>query len=92
MCFNEHEYIFHGRVLCWKVIYYRSSKVIRLTTFCDSQFQQLYIAGVGYCFSASLPPFLASAAMEALNIMEKEPTVFSKVRENAVRLHKVLKG
>lgn len=31
------------------------------------------LSGQGYCFSASLPPMLAAAAIEALNIMEKNP-------------------
>uniref|UniRef100_A0A672MN59 Serine palmitoyltransferase 1 n=1 Tax=Sinocyclocheilus grahami TaxID=75366 RepID=A0A672MN59_SINGR len=31
------------------------------------------LSGQGYCFSASLPPMLASAAIEALNIMEEDP-------------------
>ena len=35
------------------------------------------LSGQGYCFSASLPPLLAAAAIEALNIMEENPgTVF----------------
>ena len=34
-------------------------------------FQRL--SGQGYCFSASLPPMLAAAAIEALNIMEEDP-------------------
>lgn len=29
------------------------------------------LSGQGYCFSASLPPLLASAAIEGLNIMEE---------------------
>uniref|UniRef100_A0AAY4B4Q1 Serine palmitoyltransferase 1 n=2 Tax=Denticeps clupeoides TaxID=299321 RepID=A0AAY4B4Q1_9TELE len=31
------------------------------------------LSGQGYCFSASLPPMLAAAAIEALNIMENDP-------------------
>lgn len=31
------------------------------------------LSGQGYCFSASLPPMLAAAAIEALNIMEDDP-------------------
>uniref|UniRef100_A0A672HYW6 Serine palmitoyltransferase 1 n=1 Tax=Salarias fasciatus TaxID=181472 RepID=A0A672HYW6_SALFA len=31
------------------------------------------LSGQGYCFSASLPPMLAAAAIEALNIMEEDP-------------------
>lgn len=36
-------------------------------------FQRL--SGQGYCFSASLPPMLAAAAIEALNIMEEDPGI-----------------
>lgn len=46
---------------------------------------------MGYCFSASVPPFLATAAIEALDIMDSTPDLFSKVRENAVLLHKLLR-
>ena len=31
------------------------------------------LSGAGYCFSASLPPLLASAGTEALNVMNKNP-------------------
>ena len=31
------------------------------------------LSGAGYCFSASLPPMLASAAIEGLNIIEEKP-------------------
>uniref|UniRef100_A0A452EWP9 Serine palmitoyltransferase 1 n=1 Tax=Capra hircus TaxID=9925 RepID=A0A452EWP9_CAPHI len=33
------------------------------------------LSGQGYCFSASLPPLLAAAAIEALNIMEENPGI-----------------
>lgn len=33
------------------------------------------LSGQGYCFSASLPPMLAAAAIEALNIMEEDPGI-----------------
>uniref|UniRef100_A0A6Q2YCM3 Serine palmitoyltransferase 1 n=1 Tax=Esox lucius TaxID=8010 RepID=A0A6Q2YCM3_ESOLU len=39
------------------------------------------LSGQGYCFSASLPPMLAAAAIEALNIMEEDPDIFSVLRE-----------
>jgi serine palmitoyltransferase len=32
--------------------------------------QHQVLSGQGYCFSASLPPLLASSAIEALNIIE----------------------
>ncbi|XP_015776799.1 PREDICTED: serine palmitoyltransferase 1-like [Acropora digitifera] len=50
------------------------------------------ISGAGYCFSASLPPMLASAAIEALNIMEQKPDMFGDLREKAKLLHAELDG
>ena len=34
--------------------------------------QHQVLSGQGYCFSASLPPLLASSAIEALNIIESK--------------------
>uniref|UniRef100_A0A7N8XH56 Serine palmitoyltransferase 1 n=1 Tax=Mastacembelus armatus TaxID=205130 RepID=A0A7N8XH56_9TELE len=39
------------------------------------------LSGQGYCFSASLPPMLAAAAIEALNIMEEDPGIFDLLSE-----------
>uniref|UniRef100_A0A915JYD7 Serine palmitoyltransferase 1 n=1 Tax=Romanomermis culicivorax TaxID=13658 RepID=A0A915JYD7_ROMCU len=45
------------------------------------------LSGLGYCFSASSPPLLASAALEALNIMETEPERFEKLKRNSKLMH-----
>ncbi|XP_077615611.1 serine palmitoyltransferase 1 [Crocuta crocuta] len=50
------------------------------------------LSGQGYCFSASLPPLLAAAAIEALNIMEENPAIFSLLKEKCKRIHKALQG
>ncbi|XP_056592620.1 serine palmitoyltransferase 1 [Triplophysa dalaica] len=50
------------------------------------------LSGQGYCFSASLPPMLASAAIEALNIMEEDPGIFSILRNKCRHVHKALQG
>uniref|UniRef100_A0A673IPX9 Serine palmitoyltransferase 1 n=1 Tax=Sinocyclocheilus rhinocerous TaxID=307959 RepID=A0A673IPX9_9TELE len=50
------------------------------------------LSGQGYCFSASLPPMLASAAIEALNIMEEDPGVFRVLRDKCKHVHKALQG
>jgi serine palmitoyltransferase len=42
-------------------------------------FQRL--SGQGYCFSASLPPLLAAAAIEGLNIMEENTGKISLAEE-----------
>nr|DBA22457.1 TPA: hypothetical protein GDO54_013484 [Pyxicephalus adspersus] len=48
------------------------------------------LSGQGYCFSASLPPLLASAAIEGLNIMEENTEVFHTLRMKCKRIHKAL--
>lgn len=41
------------------------------------------LSGQGYCFSASLPPLLAVAALEALNKMETDPRAFDELRRKS---------
>ncbi|KAK7809926.1 hypothetical protein U0070_000793 [Myodes glareolus] len=50
------------------------------------------LSGQGYCFSASLPPLLASAAIEALNIMEENPGIFAVLKKKCQHIHKSLQG
>uniref|UniRef100_A0A8C9TNV0 Serine palmitoyltransferase 1 n=2 Tax=Scleropages formosus TaxID=113540 RepID=A0A8C9TNV0_SCLFO len=50
------------------------------------------LSGQGYCFSASLPPMLAAAAIEALNIMEEDPEIFTILREKCSCVHRALQG
>ena len=50
------------------------------------------LSGLGYCFSASVPPMLASAAMESLAVMQTQTDMFEKVRQNARSLRQKLKG
>ncbi|XP_059500577.1 serine palmitoyltransferase 1 isoform X1 [Stegostoma tigrinum] len=50
------------------------------------------LSGQGYCFSASLPPMLASAAIEALNIMEDDPDIFRVLRQKCQQIHYALQG
>lgn len=50
------------------------------------------LSGQGYCFSASLPPMLAAAAIEALNIMEEDPGIFRVLREKCRNVYKALQG
>ncbi|XP_034048459.1 serine palmitoyltransferase 1 isoform X2 [Thalassophryne amazonica] len=50
------------------------------------------LSGQGYCFSASLPPMLAAAAIEALNIMEEDPDIFTILREKCKHVHRALQG
>lgn len=39
------------------------------------------LAGTGYCFSASLPPFQCSAALQSLKIIEENPSLVKKAQE-----------
>lgn len=50
------------------------------------------LSGQGYCFSASLPPLLAAAAIEALNIMEENPGIFAVLKKKCQTIHKSLQG
>uniref|UniRef100_A0A914YXB4 Serine palmitoyltransferase 1 n=1 Tax=Panagrolaimus superbus TaxID=310955 RepID=A0A914YXB4_9BILA len=49
------------------------------------------LSGLGYCFSASLPPLLATAASEGLRILQNEPDRFQRLNDNSRRLHNGLK-
>ena len=37
---------------------------------------------VGYCFSAALPPLLATATKNAIDIMDQSPSMFDTLHEN----------
>ncbi|CAL8234960.1 unnamed protein product [Boreogadus saida] len=50
------------------------------------------LSGQGYCFSASLPPMLAAAAIEALDIMEEDPEIFTVLREKCTSVYHALQG
>merc|ERR1712142_98511 len=45
------------------------------------------LSGLGYCFSASLPPMLASAAVEALNILEETPSPVTDLQQKSIQFH-----
>ncbi|KAJ4829642.1 serine palmitoyltransferase component [Turnera subulata] len=51
-------------------------------------FQRL--SSSGYVFSASLPPYLASAAITAIDILEDNPALMQKLRDNVALLWKGL--
>ncbi|KAL6867486.1 hypothetical protein ACP4OV_015510 [Aristida adscensionis] len=48
------------------------------------------LSSSGYVFSASLPPYLASAAVSAVNYLEENPSVLASLRNNIALLHKEL--
>ena len=45
------------------------------------------LSSAGYVFSASLPPYLASAAVSAVNYLEENPSVLANLRSNVALLH-----
>lgn len=45
------------------------------------------LAGLGYCFSASLPPMLAAGAFKAIELMEQDLGMFQQLREKAEEMH-----
>lgn len=49
------------------------------------------LSGLGYCFSASLPPFLTSAATTAIKIMDREPEIFDKLKKRCIQFDAGLK-
>ncbi|KAI4330084.1 hypothetical protein MLD38_028392 [Melastoma candidum] len=48
------------------------------------------LSGSGYVFSASLPPYLARAAITAIDILDENPELLKKLKENTSRLWKEL--
>ena len=44
------------------------------------------LSGLGYCFSASLPPFLATAAVGALDVLESQAGTLLPVLADNARL------
>lgn len=53
------------------------------------------LSGLGYCFSASLPPFLASATIAALDQLQQEDnssghTLQQQLLQNATELRRLL--
>ncbi|MFS7938773.1 putative serine C-palmitoyltransferase [Helianthus anomalus] len=41
------------------------------------------LSSSGYVFSASLPPYLASAAIAAIDVIEENPQLITKLRDNS---------
>jgi len=49
------------------------------------------LSGLGYCFSASLPPLQAACALAAIDILEKQPQVLDRLRENCEQMDSLLR-
>ncbi|XP_050598811.1 serine palmitoyltransferase 1 [Bombus affinis] len=50
------------------------------------------LSGLGYCFSASLPPLLTTAAITSLNIMKNNPQLFRSLRDNCIAINEGLQN
>ncbi|PON61888.1 Glycine dehydrogenase (decarboxylating) [Parasponia andersonii] len=50
------------------------------------------LSSSGYVFSASLPPYLASAAITAIDILEEKPDLITKLKENIAVIWEGLSG
>ncbi|KAM3958568.1 serine palmitoyltransferase subunit I [Aphomia sociella] len=48
------------------------------------------LSGLGYCFSASLPPMLTQAAITALDVLEDNPAIISELDVNSRKLNQAL--
>lgn len=48
------------------------------------------LSGLGYCFSASLPPLQAAAALCSIQLIQRDPQLVAKLRSNATRMHQLL--
>ncbi|KAK3036013.1 hypothetical protein RJ639_031186 [Escallonia herrerae] len=48
------------------------------------------LSSSGYVFSASLPPYLASAAITAIDVLEENPELIKKLKQNITTLRKGL--
>ncbi|KAI4474471.1 hypothetical protein M0804_014837 [Polistes exclamans] len=49
------------------------------------------LGALGYCFSASLAPLLTTAAITAINIMEKSPFMFKCLKDKCIAVDNALK-
>lgn len=49
------------------------------------------LSGLGYCFSASLPPLLTTAAITAIDIMENNPNMFKSLKDKCIIIDNALK-
>ncbi|BBN03841.1 serine palmitoyltransferase [Marchantia polymorpha subsp. ruderalis] len=48
------------------------------------------LSGAGYCFSASLPPYLASGSIAAIEIIEENPDLLVNLRRNIITFRRSL--
>ncbi|KAG8641503.1 hypothetical protein MANES_13G154966v8 [Manihot esculenta] len=66
----------------------KRAKKLRRYIIVEAIYQRL--SSSGYVFSASLPPYLASAAITAIDVLESNPALVAKLKENIAILWKGL--
>lgn len=50
------------------------------------------LSGLGYCFSASLPPFLSQISIYVLDLFEQNPNWFKALKDLSINVDKELKA
>lgn len=50
------------------------------------------LSGLGYCFSASLPPLQASVSLQAIDHLSSHPELLTQLRQNCIEIHEKLQG
>lgn len=48
------------------------------------------LSGLGYCFSASLPPLQAAVALKSIELIVRQPERVDRVRECSILMHSLL--
>lgn len=48
------------------------------------------LSGLGYCFSASLPPLQAAVALKSIDLIVRQPERVHRVRECSIQMHNLL--
>lgn len=48
------------------------------------------LSGLGYCFSASLPPLQAACAIASLDILESNPSILEELKDKCILMHDLL--
>lgn len=63
-----------------------------MTVGSDEVVDHQRLSGSGYCFSAAAPPFTAMAALKALQLIRKQPSLIQRLQDNRVYMYEKLKG
>ena len=78
---NEHHWVIGGSWWLLFLINFPSTNILWFQPW-----QRL--SSSGYVFSASLPPYLASSAITAIDVLEENPSLLTKLKNNVTVLRK----